>query len=47
MTALATGTEIGKYALTGFIGQGGMGEVWQTRNTRQMAQAFSDWRNSM
>ncbi len=32
--ALDAGTTIGPYAVVGLIGQGGMGEVWQARDTK-------------
>ncbi len=32
--ALTEGTTIGPYEVTGLIGQGGMGEVWQARDTK-------------
>ncbi len=31
--ALTAGTKIGPYQVTAKIGQGGMGEVWQARDT--------------
>ncbi len=31
--ALSEGTKIGPYEVIGLIGQGGMGEVWQARDT--------------
>ncbi len=31
--ALSAGTKIGPYEVIGLIGQGGMGEVWQARDT--------------
>ena len=30
---LTAGTKIGPYEVIGLIGQGGMGEVWQARDT--------------
>ena len=32
--ALSEGTKIGPYEVIGLIGQGGMGEVWQARDTK-------------
>ncbi len=32
--ALSEGTKIGPYEVIGLIGQGGMGEVWQVRDTK-------------
>ncbi len=32
--ALDAGTKIGPYEVIGLIGQGGMGEVWQARDTK-------------
>jgi len=32
--ALSSGTKIGPYEVIGLIGQGGMGEVWQARDTK-------------
>ncbi len=32
--ALDAGTKIGPYEVIGLIGQGGMGEVWQARDTQ-------------
>ncbi len=32
--ALSEGTKIGPYTVSGLIGQGGMGEVWQARDTK-------------
>ncbi len=32
--ALTEGTKIGPYEVIGLIGQGGMGEVWQARDTK-------------
>ena len=32
--ALTAGTKIGPYEVIGLIGQGGMGEVWQARDTK-------------
>ena len=32
--ALSEGTKIGPYKVVGLIGQGGMGEVWQARDTK-------------
>ena len=32
--ALSAGTKIGPYEVIGLIGQGGMGEVWQARDTK-------------
>ena len=32
--ALSEGTKIGPYTVSGLIGQGGMGEVYQTRDTK-------------
>ena len=32
--ALSEGTKIGPYAVVGLIGQGGMGEVYQARDTK-------------
>ncbi len=32
--ALGEGTKIGPYEVIGLIGQGGMGEVWQARDTK-------------
>jgi len=32
--ALSEGTKIGPYAVIGLIGQGGMGEVYQARDTK-------------
>ena len=32
--ALSEGTTIGSYRVTAKIGQGGMGEVWQARDTK-------------
>ena len=32
--ALSEGTKIGPYAVGGLIGQGGMGEVYQARDTK-------------
>ena len=32
--ALSEGTKIGPYEVIGLIGQGGMGEVWQGRDTK-------------
>ena len=32
--ALSEGTTIGSYRVTANIGQGGMGEVWQARDTK-------------
>ncbi len=32
--ALSAGTTIGSYRVTAKIGQGGMGEVWQARDTK-------------
>ena len=32
--ALSGGTTIGSYEVVGLIGQGGMGEVWQARDTK-------------
>ena len=31
---LSPGTKIGPYEVIGLIGQGGMGEVWQARDTK-------------
>ena len=31
--SLSAGTKIGPYEVIGLIGQGGMGEVWQARDT--------------
>ncbi len=32
--SLSAGTKIGPYQVTAKIGQGGMGEVWQARDTK-------------
>ncbi len=32
--ALSEGTKIGPYSVTAKIGAGGMGEVWQARDTK-------------
>ena len=32
--ALTAGTKVGPYTVSGLIGQGGMGEVYQTRDTK-------------
>ncbi len=32
--ALSEGTKIGPYEVIGLIGEGGMGEVWQARDTK-------------
>jgi len=32
--ALAPGTRLGHYDVTALIGEGGMGEVWQARDTK-------------
>ena len=32
--ALSEGTQIGPYTVSGLIGQGGMGEVYQARDTK-------------
>ena len=32
--SLSAGTTIRPYEVIGLIGQGGMGEVWQARNTK-------------
>ena len=32
--ALSEGTKIGVYTVSGLIGQGGMGEVYQVRDTK-------------
>ena len=32
--SLSEGTKIGPYEVIGLIGQGGMGEVWQARDTK-------------
>ena len=32
--SLSAGTKIGPYEVIGLIGQGGMGEVWQARDTK-------------
>ena len=31
---LSAGTRLGSYAVTAKIGEGGMGEVWQARDTK-------------
>ena len=32
--SLSAGTKIGPYQVIGLIGQGGMGDVWQARDTK-------------